>query len=53
MCLSGGFCSRVIFSRSVVVQSGVGFCISSRSQVSRIGLIVVISAYIIRGGGCC
>lgn len=29
MCLSGGFCNSVIRSNSIVVQSGVGVCISS------------------------
>ena len=53
MCLSGGFCSEDILSRSVVVQSGSGICASKWSQVSMTGLIVTISAYNIRGGGWC
>ena len=53
MCLSGGFCSKAILSRSVVVQSGFVICISRWLHVFRLGLIVVISAYSIRGGGCC
>ncbi len=53
MCLSGGFCSDVICSNTFVVQSGTGGCISMWLHVSNIGLIVVISAYSIRGGGWC
>ena len=53
MCLSGGFCKSVIFSNSVVVQSGVGVSINSWLHVSRIGLMVVISAYSNLGGGWC
>lgn len=44
MCLSGGFCSKDIFSSSKVVQSGFGVCVRSRLHVSLIGLIVMISA---------
>lgn len=50
MCLSGGFCKRVICSKSVVVQFGVGVWFSRWSHISRIGLMVVISAYNILGG---
>ena len=50
MCLSGGFWRSAIFSRSVVVQSGSGLCISWWLHVSSSGLIVVMSAYNIRGG---
>ena len=53
MCLSGGFGSEAIFSKISVVQSGVGVCVSIWLHVSNIGLIVVISAYNIRGGGWC
>ena len=51
MCLSGGFCSKVIFSRSVVVQSSSGMCVSNWSHVCITGLIVTMSAYNIRWGG--
>ena len=53
MCLLGGFCKSAIFSNSVVVQSGVGVCINMWLHVSRIGLMVVINAYSILGGGWC
>ena len=53
MCLSGGFCNSVIRSNNVVVQSGVGVCVSSRLHVSMVGLMVVISAYNILGGEWC
>ena len=51
MCLSGGFCSKDIFSSSSVVQSGFGICIRSWSHVSFDGLIVMIRAYSILGDG--
>ena len=53
MCLSGGFRSEAMCSRIVVVQSGYGVCISIWLHVSMTGLIVVISAYSMRGGGWC
>jgi hypothetical protein len=53
MCLSGGFCSEAIRSSIIVVQSGSGVCISIWLHVSMTGLIVVMSAYNIRGGGWC
>jgi hypothetical protein len=53
MCLSGGFWSEAIRSKTAVVQSGSGICISRWLHVSIIGLIVVISAYSICGGGWC
>ena len=53
MCHSGGFGSEAIFSKTIVVQSGVGVCVSIWLHVSNTGLIVVISAYNIRGGGWC
>ena len=53
MCLSGGFWSEVMCSKTVVVQSCSGVCISKWLHVSTIGLIVVISAYSMRGGGWC
>ena len=51
MCLSGGFWSEVMRSKTVVVQSGSGVCINRWLHVSITGLIVVISAYSMRGGG--
>ena len=51
MCLSGGFGSKSIRSRTIVVQSGFGVCPNMWLHVSIIGLIVVISAYSMRGGG--
>ena len=51
MCLSGGFCSKAIRSNIVVVQSGSGVCINRWLHVSIIGLIVVMSAYSMHGGG--
>ena len=53
MCLFGGFCRRVIFSKIMEVQSSVGICISRWLQVSKIGLIVAMSAYSIFGGEWC
>ena len=53
MCLSGGFGSDAILSNTFVVQSGTGGCISMWLHVFISGLIVVISAYNIRGGGWC
>ena len=53
MCLSGGLRSKAIFSKIFVVQSGSGVCISIWLHVSSTGLIVVISAYSMRGGGWC
>lgn len=53
MCLSGGFCNIAIRSSSVVVQSGVGICMSIWLQVSMVGLMVVISAYSNLGGVWC
>ena len=53
MCLSGGFWRSAIFSRSVVVQSGFGMCVSWWSHVSSNGLIVVMSAYSMHWGGWC
>ena len=53
MCLSGGFGSEAIRSRMIVVQSGIGVCISIWLHVFITGLIVVISAYNMRGGGWC
>ena len=44
ICLSGGFCSRAILSRSNVVQFGVGVCVSIWLHVSILGLIVMINA---------
>jgi hypothetical protein len=44
MCRSGGFWSEAIRSKTAVVQSGSGVCISRWLHVSIIGLIVVISA---------
>ena len=53
MCLSGGFCNVAICSSSIVVQLGVGVCDSIMLHVSRVGLMVVMSAYsILRGGWC-
>ena len=51
ICLSGGFWRSAIFSRSVVVQSGLGMCVSWWLHVSSDGLIVVMSAYNMRWGG--
>ena len=51
ICLSGGFGSNAIFSKSIVVQFGSGFCVSMWSHVFISGLIVIMSAYSIRGGG--
>ena len=51
MCLSRGFWRSAIFSRSVVVQSGLGMCISWWSHVPSNGLIVVMSAYNMHRGG--
>ena len=53
MCLSGGFGSEAIRSKTIVVQSGTGVCISMWLHVLITGLIVVISAYSMRGGGWC
>ena len=53
MCLSGGFGSEAIFSKTIVVQSGFGVLVSIWLHVSNTGLIVIISAYSIRGGGWC
>ena len=53
MCLSGGFCSIAICSSSVVVQLGVSACDIRVLHVSRIGLMVVMSANNILGGGWC
>jgi len=53
MCLSGGFCNKVILSSSNVVQSGDGNCMSSWSHISSFGLSVIISANRSRGGGWC
>ena len=53
MCLSGGLGSVAIRSNIVVVQSGIWVCISIWLHVFITGLIVVISAYSIRGGGWC
>ena len=53
ICLSGGFCNKVIFSSSIVVQSGFEICVSRRSHVFNTQLIVTISAYNIHGGGWC
>ena len=53
MCISGGFCNVAICSSSIMVQLGVGVCDSIRLHVSGIGLIVVMSAYSILGGGWC
>jgi hypothetical protein len=44
MCLSGGFCSKDIFSSNKDVHSGFGVCVRSKLHVSLIGLIVMISA---------
>ena len=51
ICLSGGFCSKAILSRSIVVQFGSGICASMWSHALISGLIVTIRAYNIRGGG--
>jgi hypothetical protein len=51
ICLSGWFCSNVIFSRSIVVQFGTGFYVSIWLHALISGLIVTIKAYSIRGGG--
>ena len=51
ICLSDGFCSKPILSRSIVVQFGSGICASMWSHVLMSGLIVMIRAYSIRGGG--
>ena len=53
MHLSGEFCSVVILFNNVVVQSGVAVCDNSWLHVSMFGLMVVISAYNILGGGWC
>jgi hypothetical protein len=53
ICLSGGFGSEAIHSRTIVVQSGSGVCVNIWLHVSITGLIVVISAYNMRGGGWC
>ena len=53
MCLSGGFCNVDICSSSIVVQSGIGVYDSRMLHVARIGLMVVMSAYNILGGGWC
>ena len=53
MCLSGGFWSEAIHSKIVVVQFGYGVCVSIWLHVSIVGLIVVISANNMRGGGWC
>ena len=53
ICLSGGFCRRAIFSRSIVVQLGSGVCARKWSHALIAGLSVVMSAYSIRGGGWC
>lgn len=46
-----GFCSDAILSKSIVVQFGSGVCVSMWSHVLISGLIVMIRAYSIRGGG--
>ena len=51
MCLSGGFGSEAIRSNNIVVQSDSGDCISIWLHVSITGLVVVISAYSMCGGG--
>jgi hypothetical protein len=53
MCLSGGFWREAIRSKTDVVQSGTWVCINIWWHVSIFGLIVVISAYSMRGGGWC
>ena len=53
ICLSGGFCSKAIFSRSIVVQFGFGVCVSMWLHVLISGLIVTIRAYSMRGGVWC
>ena len=53
MCFSGGFGNVAIRSKIIVVQSGIWVCISILLHVFITGLIVVISAYSIRGGGWC
>ena len=53
ICLSGGFGSEAIHSKIIVVQSGIQVCISIWLHVLITGLIVVISAYSMRGGGWC
>ena len=53
MCLSGGFGSEAICSKTIVVQSGTGVCVNIWLHVFITGLIVVISAYNMRGGGWC
>jgi hypothetical protein len=53
MCLSGGFWSEVIRSKTIVVQYGYGVCISIWLHDSSTGLIVVISAYNMRAGIWC
>jgi hypothetical protein len=53
MCLLGRFWSEAMLSNTIVVQSGIGVCISIWLHVSIIGLIVVISAYNMREGGWC
>ena len=49
----GGFVVLSYYSNSVVVQSGVSVCDSIWLHVSMFGLMVVISAYNILGGGWC
>ena len=51
ICLSGGFCSKAIISRSIVVQFGFGICVGIWSHALKSGLMVTIRAYSIRGGG--
>ena len=51
MYLSSGFWSEIMRSKIVVVQSGSGVCINKWLHVSITGLIVVISAYSMCGGG--
>ena len=53
MCLSSGFWSEAICFKINIVQFGYEDCISRWLNVSIIGLIVVINAYNIRGGGWC
>ena len=51
MCLSGGFCNCDICSSSSKVQFVVCDCDSIWLHVSRVGLMIVMSAYNILGGG--
>ena len=51
ICLSGRFCSVVIFSNKIKVQSGFGICVNWCSHEFMFGLMVVINANKILASG--